>query len=125
MIKFLLILIIIPSVSIGADLNVSNQMRAQKLYDQVRCPTCVAQSVKESDTRISKEIRKFIDEKIQAGNSDDEIIAELERYYGAEITFKPRVNIYTFMLWGIPILFLVFAVKRVLICFKQKTHPRR
>ncbi|MDF3047290.1 MAG: putative cytochrome c-type biosis protein CcmH [Candidatus Midichloriaceae bacterium] len=110
MIRILLILVLVPFACMSSELSVQDQVRAQKLYDQVRCPTCVAQSVKESGTRTSKEIRKFINEKIQLGNSDDEIIAELERYYGNQISFKPKLNFYTFMLWGVPLLFLVLAL---------------
>ena len=91
----------------------ASSMRAHKLYDSVRCPTCVAQSVKESNTTASEQIRDFIDHRVERGDSDDAILAELQRYYGPEITFKPGLSSHTIMLWLLPLGFLVFAVYRL------------
>lgn len=94
-------------------LTYASDQRAHKLYDSVRCPTCIAQSVKESNAIASEQIRDFIDHRVERGDSDDAILAELRKYYGPEITFKPGVNSHTIMLWLLPLGFLVFAVYRL------------
>lgn len=87
----------------------SDSGRAGKLYDQVRCPTCVSQSVKESDTIASENIREFIDRRISEGKSDDEILAMLRSYYGDEIVLKPKFSSHTILLWGVPLSVLAFG----------------
>lgn len=106
-IRFIILLWLLPALAYAGD------QRAHKLYDSVRCPTCIAQSVKESNTIASEQIREFIDHRVERGDSDDAILAELQKYYGPEITFKPGVNAHTIMLWLLPLGFLVFAVCRL------------
>jgi len=62
--------------------------RRQKLYDQIRCPTCVAQSIKESGSIASRQMRDYIDHRIAQGATDDEIANELVGYYGKTILMK-------------------------------------
>ncbi len=108
MIRLIILLCIAPYIVYAGD------QRAHRLYDQVRCPTCIAQSVKESDTIASQQIRDFIDRRVERGDSDEVILTDLRKYYGSDITFKPALNGHTAMLWLLPLGFLVFAIYRLI-----------
>lgn len=95
--------------------------RARKLYNQIKCPTCHGQSIKESNAPAAQDIKFFIDQSIKDGLSDTEIINELKLSYGEEIAFVPQFTIYTYALWLAPfvllLLFLVFFRKKI--CFRD------
>ncbi len=55
------------------------------LYKQIKCPTCVAQSVGDSNSIASTQIREYIDERIALGVSDEIVIAEIQQFYGQSI----------------------------------------
>jgi cytochrome c-type biogenesis protein CcmH len=113
---FRLILLLLLLVSLPAcarELDPEERQRAQRLYESVRCPTCVAQSVKESDTMVSAQIREFIDRRIAHGELEGNIIAELQQYYGPAVSFRPEVKIHTLLLWFLPLAYLAFAAYRL------------
>ncbi len=118
MVRFLLFLVLVPVYALAVELSPKQSHNAQQLYESVRCPTCVAQSVKDSDTIASSQIREFIDRRIELGESDDAILNALRQYYGPEITFKPPVKLHTLLLWCLPLVYLIFAIYRL---FKFKT----
>ena len=99
-----------------------NDARAYKLYEQVRCPTCVAQSVNESDTIASEHIRNFIVSKIAEGKTDDEILSMLREYYGDDLVLKPRVSSHTFLLWAIPLSVFLFGLRSIIKRRMQRIH---
>lgn len=96
-----------PAFSQGAS---ENERRAQELYYEVRCPVCGGQSVAGSDVSVARSIRDYINNSIEAGDSNETIKANLADRYGNDILFEPVVNAATLPLWLLPwVILLVFA----------------
>ncbi len=108
----LFLFLIIPNFVLAqkVELTPDEQNRANALYDQVRCPTCVSQSVKESETPASKQIRQYIDAQVKKGTSDEEILTNLRAYFGDTILYEPAFNWKTALIWILPLVFIVLAV---------------
>lgn len=98
----------------AAELSDEQQKQAQEIYTKVRCPTCVAQSVSDSSTIASTQIRAYIDEQVGMGQSENKIINDLRLYYGSSIIYEPVYGFDTILLWAIPLLFLIGALWRLL-----------
>jgi cytochrome c-type biogenesis protein CcmH/NrfF len=82
-----ILLLVIPSdvLASGHTHDVEELKRKQVLYDKVRCPTCVAQSIKESGSIASRQIKHYINHRIAQGATDEEIVREISEYYGPSV----------------------------------------
>jgi len=67
---------------------------------QLRCPTCVSESVADSNAGISIEMRREIQTQLQAGASEAEVLAFFQDRYGDWILLEPpRRGIHLFVWW--------------------------
>jgi cytochrome c-type biogenesis protein CcmH len=83
------------------------EARARALSAQLRCMVCQNESIDESHADLARDLRVLVRERLQAGDSDDQICAFLVRRYGDFILLKPPFKLETWLLWGAPFLFLL------------------
>ena len=95
--------------------------RADALDDQVRevakglrCPVCSGETVADSHAPISIQMRGIIREKLEAGESKDQIDAYFVSRYGPEILLTPQASGFTLGVWVMPIVALVVGFVIVL-----------
>lgn len=100
---FLLCLLALSSPSWATS---SLETKADSLYQEVRCPVCFGQSLKDSDTQESKILKAFILKNLKDGKSEAEIRENLRTLYGDDILFYPPFKGHHLLLWGAP--FLLF-----------------
>ena len=82
--------------------NTSTDTKVKKLTLELRCMTCQNQSVHDSDSDYSKDIKIFVKEKFVEGLSEKEIKKILTKRYGEYILFKPYFNTKNLFLWLFP-----------------------
>jgi cytochrome c-type biogenesis protein CcmH len=80
--------------------------RLARLSKELRCLQCKNQTLADSPSSIAADLRREIRAQIEAGKSDEEIIAFLRQRYGDFILFRPRVRPTTYLLWFGPFLLL-------------------
>lgn len=83
------------------------EARAHALSAQLRCMVCQNESIDESNADLARDLRLLVRERLQAGDSDDQIRAYLVRRYGDFILLKPPFKPETWLLWGAPFLVLL------------------
>ncbi|PNE09534.1 MAG: cytochrome C biogenesis protein [Beijerinckiaceae bacterium] len=83
------------------------EARARALSAQLRCMVCQNESIDESHADLARDLRVLVRERLQAGDSDDQIRAFLVRRYGDFILLKPPFKLETGLLWGAPFLILL------------------
>lgn len=83
------------------------EARARALSAGLRCMVCQNESIDESHADLARDLRVLVRERLQAGDSDDQIRAFLVRRYGDFILLKPPFKLETWLLWGAPLLFLL------------------
>ena len=83
------------------------EARARALSAQLRCLVCQNESIDESHADLARDLRVLVRERLQAGDSDDQIRAFLVRRYGDFILLKPPFKLETWLLWGAPLLVLL------------------
>lgn len=67
---------------------------------QLRCPTCVSESVADSSAGISIEMRREIQTQLAAGATEAEVLAFFQDRYGDWILLEPpRRGIHLFVWW--------------------------
>ena len=87
--------------------------RQSRIADQLDCPVCQGQSVKESNAPLAQQMRAIINEKIEDGASDDEIFDFFAARYGVGILRDPPKQGLALGVWLGPIVAAVAGVLAV------------
>jgi len=80
--------------------------RYQELSAELRCPKCQNQNIAASNAPISKDLRRQLHQQLEAGASDEEILAYMVDRYGEFVRYRPRFAGATVVLWLAPLLLL-------------------
>ena len=83
------------------------EARARELSRELRCMVCQNQSIDDSDAPLARDLRLLVRERINAGDTDSQVIDFLVARYGEFVLLKPRVNPHTVLLWLLPPLLLM------------------
>ena len=93
--------------------------KVKKLTLELRCMTCQNQSVYDSDSDYSKDIKIFVKEKFEEGLTEKEIKKILTERYGEYILFKPYFNSKNLFLWLFPFILLILSMIVLLVNSKK------
>ncbi len=86
------------------------EARVNKLAEELRCLTCMGQSIADSQSSFSLDMKREIRSMIGAGKNDAEIVDFLVQRYGDFVLYRPPVKSTTWVLWGGPFLLLFVAL---------------
>ena len=90
--------------------NINSEKRFIELSSELRCLVCQNQSLLESDSELANDLKEIIYEKINEGQSNNQIKNFLVQRYGEFILFKPLFNMANLLLWGTPLIsFILIA----------------
>src|SRR5258707_741767 len=78
------------------------EARARDLSRELRCMVCQNQSIDDSEAPLARDLRLLVRERLQAGDSNAQVIDFLVARYGEFVLLKPRVTWHTILLWGAP-----------------------
>ena len=84
------------------------EARVKKISEELRCLTCMGQSIADSQSGFSDDMRREIRDMISQGKSDAQIMEFMVQRYGDFVLYRPPVKNTTWLLWFGP--FLLFAV---------------
>ncbi len=101
-----------------------NEIRYLDLETKIKCPICPAETIAESNTKISKDLKDFVKSRINEGWTDEQIISFLVNKYGIEILASPDKKGIGLFLWIIPIFILVIAFIIFLFLYSN-VRPKR
>ena len=107
--------------SFSSYANESIDNKVKKLTLELRCMTCQNQSVYDSDSDYSEDIKIFVKEKFEEGLSEKEIKKILTERYGEYILFKPYFNTKNLFLWLFPFILVILSM---IILIKNSTKTK-
>lgn len=84
------------------------QERVDAISRTLRCVVCQNQSIYESNAPLAEDMRRAVEERVRAGDSDSEVRNYLRGPYGDYILLRPPFQLNTFLLWLGPIALLGF-----------------
>ncbi len=94
--------------------------RYYSMIEELRCPKCDNQNLESSNAPIAKDLRDYIFKNINDGKNDSEILSELISRYGEFVSYNPKFNKETFLLWVIPVLIFIVGLITILYVFFTK-----
>lgn len=100
--------------------NPAQEARALSLFKELRCPTCIAQSIHDSNSEIATDLRILVREQIAQGRTNEEIRNYLVARYGDVILLRPPVIASTLLLWLGP--WLVFILGGYIVFVSIRRH---
>ena len=105
---FKIFFIIFFSFSLFANESINSKVK--KLTLELRCMTCQNQSVYDSNSDYSEDIKIFVKEKFEEGLNEKEIKKILTERYGEYILFKPYFNTKNLFLWLFPFILVILSM---------------
>jgi cytochrome c-type biogenesis protein CcmH len=85
----------------------AKEAQASALMAELRCLVCQGQAIHDSDAEMAGDMRHLVRTRIQAGESPAEVRAFLVDRYGSWVSYQPRLERTTLILWLAPLLLLV------------------
>ena len=85
------------------------EARAREVGRDLRCLVCRNQSIDDSDADLAHDLRVLVRERIQAGDSNDQVVGFVRARYGDFVLLRPPFEIGTALLWGGPLLVLLLG----------------
>jgi cytochrome c-type biogenesis protein CcmH len=113
-----------PAIAVVPDEILSDaalEARARALSKELRCMVCQNQSIDDSDAPLARDLRILVRERLQAGESDRQVIDFLVARYGEFVLLRPRFSWHTALLWLAPAAMLPIAACGLLV-FARRRH---
>jgi cytochrome c-type biogenesis protein CcmH len=95
------------------------EARARSLSKELRCMVCQNQSIDDSEAPLARDLRILVRERLQAGDSDGQVIDFLVARYGEFVLLRPRFSWHTAVLWLGPAAMLLIGGCAVLVLARR------
>jgi cytochrome c-type biogenesis protein CcmH len=95
------------------------EARARALSKELRCMVCQNQSIDDSEAPLARDLRILVRERLQAGDSDGQVIDFLVARYGEFVLLRPRLSWHTAVLWLGPAAMLLIGGCAVLVLARR------
>ncbi len=111
-----------PAIAVEPDEVLSDaalEARARVLSKELRCMVCQNQSIDDSQAPLARDLRVLVRERLQAGESDQQVISFLVARYGEFVLLRPRLSWHTALLWLGPAAVLLIGACGVLLLARR------
>lgn len=99
-------------------------VRAQRVASKLRCPVCQNESVADSQSELSAQMRTLIRSKLAAGETEDQIIGYFVSRYGEWILLEPPRQGVLWFVWLAPAAVLLGGAAVVIAYLRRTVRPR-
>jgi cytochrome c-type biogenesis protein CcmH len=98
------------------------ETRARTLSRELRCMVCQNQSIDDSEAPLARDLRILVRQRLEAGDSDQQVLDFLVARYGDFVLLKPPFNRDTLLLWGLtPLALIAGAIGLFVMARRRKT----
>ena len=121
---FVLLLVFVPLTYGGEGVPTVDdpvlEKRVMALSEKLRCLVCQNQTIADSHAELAIDLKNQVREKMQQGQSDQEILDYMVERYGDFVLFLPQVKSNTWLLWFGPFVLLGLGLVLLVIKLKQR-----
>jgi cytochrome c-type biogenesis protein CcmH len=101
------------------------EARARTISKGLRCMVCQNESIDDSQAPLAHDLRVLVRERLQAGDSDAQVMNFLVSRYGEFVLLKPPLSWHTLALWGTPPGLLLFGIVMIVVVVRRRrTMPQ-
>ena len=87
----------------------ANNVKVDEISKNLRCLICQGQSVYDSNSEFALSVKTLISNKLDSGDTEEDIYKFLKSKYGDWIVYQPEFNKYTLVLWILPLFLFIFG----------------
>lgn len=87
----------------------AKEAQAKSLMAELRCLVCQGQAIIDSDAEMAGDMRALVRERIQKGETPEQVRAWLIERYGSYVTYDPPFDWATAPLWIAPLALLLLG----------------
>jgi cytochrome c-type biogenesis protein CcmH len=98
--------------------------RAREISKGLRCPVCQNESIDESNANIARDLRLLVRDRLEEGDSDEEVVDFIVARYGEFVLLKPTIGGSNWLLWAAGPAMLVLALIIGLIYLRGRETAR-
>ena len=80
---------------------------AQQLYRSLMCPICPGQTIDQSSSELSTQMRLLVRQKLEQGETREEILLFFVERYGEAVLAEPDKSGFNLIVWVIPFLVIL------------------
>lgn len=95
-----------PTLAYTQLADPAKEARAKALMEKLRCLVCQGQSIADSDAEMAGDMRALVRQRIDAGETPDQVQKWLIQRYGDYVSYDPPFSWVTAPLWIAPLLLL-------------------
>jgi cytochrome c-type biogenesis protein CcmH len=99
--------------------------RAQSLDRLLMCPVCPAETIDQSQADLAIQMRSLVREKLQSGESEEEILDFFVDRYGKSVLSQPPTSGFNLVVWVVPPIALVGGLALVWLAARQLGQRRQ
>lgn len=98
------------------------ERRARDISAGLRCLVCRNESIDESNADLARDMRLLVRERLEAGDSDTQVVAFIVDRYGEYVLLRPTTEGANLILWiSAPALFVI-ALGSALVYLRRRSH---
>jgi len=96
------------------------EARARAISQELRCLVCQNESIDQSEAPLAHDLRVLVRQRIEAGDTDAQVMNYIVARYGEFVLLKPRLEWRTALLWGTPPGLLLVGIIMLLIAARRR-----
>ena len=98
--------------------------RVRLIASKLRCPVCQNESVADSQSELSAQMRTLIRDRLAAGETEDQIVGYFVSRYGEWILLEPPHQGVLWVVWLAPAVALLGGAAVVIAYLRRTVRPR-
>ena len=106
-----LAVVVVAGIVMGEE---TESDRAQSLGERIKCPVCQGEPIADSPSETARAMMEIVEERVAAGESDQQIVDYFTARYGDGILLDPPFAGRTLALWILPFVALAGGVVLIL-----------
>jgi cytochrome c-type biogenesis protein CcmH len=99
------------------------EAKVLRIAEELRCLVCQNETIAASHADLAVDLRKQIRQKLQQGQSEQQILDFMVQRYGDFVLYRPPVKSSTWLLWGGPFLLLGAALVGLILSIRRRRNP--
>jgi cytochrome c-type biogenesis protein CcmH len=121
----LLVALVVPSAALAVSpdemlKDPKLETRARHISEGLRCLVCQNQSIDDSEAALAKDLRLLVRERLVKGDTNQQVLDFIVARYGEFVLLKPRFELQTVLLWGLPPATLVIGMIALLMTARRR-----
>ncbi|HMO47010.1 MAG TPA: cytochrome c-type biogenesis protein CcmH [Rubrivivax sp.] len=96
------------------------EAKVMHIAEELRCLVCQNETIAASHADLAVDLRKQIRQKLQQGQSREQIVDFMVQRYGDFVLYKPPLKASTWLLWGGPFLLLAAGLLGLVLAIRRR-----